>query len=167
MNLIRRLNRNDICSFLCLCLCFSCFACKQTPLIKEHTKSKTEFTIPANSVLSFEKGTLTVNNNVPVKQEISSSLSKIDLDGISAKANADVISKFYVYGGILAFVGVLLLWRKHTKAGIVAISGALLAPLLARYYSSQAAQNVALATLCISGALFFAWHMVKKNLRQA
>jgi hypothetical protein len=157
--------KNDLCAFLLTCLlCFGLGCRTQPPLRKEVSKSKTEFTIPANSVFAFERGTISVNKDIPVQNVSSLSVEKLDTDGIVAKANADAISKFYVYGGVLALFGAFLLWRGHVKAGFIAIGGAILCPLLARFYSSEAAQNIALAAVCIAGALFVAWHILKNRL---
>lgn len=164
MKAIPRLNllKNVAYSLFILWLLLSLFGCK-TPLVKkESTKSKTELTIPAGSVFAFEKGMLMVPSPVPVvKTEETSSIvppSPVDV------AKAGAIEKFYWLGGALFILACLLFYRAHVKAACFALAGALGTPLLAKFYSSDAAQYVALAALCIAGALFVAWHLVKNKL---
>jgi len=144
-------------------LCFSVGCRTQPPLKKESSKTKTGFTIPANSVFSFEKGTILMSEATAAKIDSRTVTESVDTSAIGATARANALYKFYIFGGILALIGAFLLWRTHGKAGWVAIAGAIGSPLLARFYNSETAQNFALASLCIAGALFAAWHIMKKK----
>jgi hypothetical protein len=137
--------------------------CKAYPLAKkEEHKSKTEFTIPANSVFTFDN--VTVTPSKPVSVIVEKVERKTTPPTLTDAAQASALEKFYLIGGILFVVACILFYRAHVKAGCFALIGAVCAPLLAKFYSSEAAQYVALASLCIAGALFVAWHLMKKKL---
>ncbi len=148
----------SLCYFVC---CFAWLGCKQGLAKKETHKTETKFVIPANSVFTFEKATLTVADSMPVKktEETKSIIPPSPVD----VAKADAIEKFYWLGGGLFLLACVLFYRMHVKAGLFSLGGALATPLLAKFYSSDAAQYVALGSLCIAGAFFFAWHIMKRK----
>ena len=79
-------------------------------------------------------------------------------------AKGDGIRIFYYVGGFLALAACALAYLEHGKAAIIAGIGAIAVPCLANFLSSEWAVRACVAVVCISGALFIAWHFVKGKL---
>jgi hypothetical protein len=77
------------------------------------------------------------------------------------QANADAILRSYYFAGGLTLLAALLLWRGHGKAAGIAFLAAVAAPLLANFIGSEWGLRISIAGLCISGALFAAWHFMR------
>lgn len=81
----------------------------------------------------------------------------------SSQAVADSF-KHFVFAGIgLAILAGLLFWAGHAKAGVIAGIGAISVPILGRLVMSEIAYGAFLLTLAISGTLFAAWYIIKRN----
>lgn len=81
-------------------------------------------------------------------------------------ANADAIRQSYYFAGALIVGAGFLFWRAHLKAAAVAAVCAVLVPIVANFAGSAAAQKLFIAAVCISGALFAAWHFMQDNKNQ-
>lgn len=74
-------------------------------------------------------------------------------------------NSYYLAGGLL-LVGLGMLYTKHTKAGVLALVAAILTPVFARFVSSDSGYIVCLIGVCISGAIFAAWHFLPKAVKE-
>lgn len=128
--------------------------------IKE--QKKTDLTIPAGSVFTFEKGVVAIPRDVPVS--IVENNSKVSPPDPVEMAKGKFTEKMYWVGGGLFLLAAFFFWRAHVKAGVVCLVGAVFAPVVAKFYSSDIAQYIAFAAMVIGCTLFFAWQMVKKRI---
>ena len=146
----------------------------ETPARIDTAAADFSFTIPKDSVFSFDPRAQKLS--LTVARDTAAAAHSSDEHATAAKpsaplspvelARASTLAKFYWIALALGLLAGLFLWRAHIKAGVICGAGAVAVPILAKFFSSDAAQYVALAVLCVSSALFWAWHMMTARLNQ-
>jgi len=140
-----------------------------TPAHVESTEQKFAFVIPKDSIFSFDPQSksmgLTFSRDVQATavttdEHATAAIPTAPLSPIDI-ARASTLARFYWVALALGLLAGFLFYEAHIKAGVVAAAGAIAVPLLAKFFSSELAQYATLATVCISGALFMAWHFAR------
>ena len=145
----------------------------ETPAHVENRSADFSFTIPKDSVFSFEPTLQTVSlkfsRDVPAtasnRAESGTAAIPVAPPSLSEIAKAGTLAKFYWLALGLAILSALFFWRVHLKAGFICAAGAIGVPMLGRFYSNEAAQYTALAIVCVAGTLVAGWHLMNAKYK--